>query len=171
MENRQCERCKGTGRRFTKAFTYTDSNTGRQTHYPDRDEACYACKGVGAFPEPDVTAIIAAIKGRKGLCSKRPADPRAYYVWRNARFHGGADVTMPMGAMMEVAGDPWCKELDAIVDAVAKRVFGTDLAAAHRWGRAMGTINRDMPGLPDSAYSGGRVADADKPEEEAHELI
>jgi hypothetical protein len=34
----------------------------------------------------------------------------------------------------------------------------------------MGVIDRDMPGLPDSAYSGGRVADADKPFEEGAEL-
>ena len=44
--------------------------------------------------------IIKAIMGRKGLRSPKPsqediAGRRAAYVWRWARFHGGADVTMP----------------------------------------------------------------------------
>jgi len=139
--------------------------------HPARTYKCPYCDGAGTFPPVDIAAIATAIKGRKGLCSKRPADSRAYYVWRMARFHGGADVTLPMTATFDVAGDPFRTELDIIADAVAKRVFGTDLAGVHRWGRAMGTLDRDMPGLPDSAYSGGRVADCDKPEEEQAELF
>jgi len=60
--------------------------------------------------------------------------------------------------------------LDLLADAVAKQVYGTDMAAAHRWGRSLGYVQEDVPGLPDSAYPGGRVADEDKPAEETEEL-
>lgn len=164
-DNRTCDSCKGSGQYIREAFSYEGKD------YPRYVRACLSCNGAGTLPTPDVQSIIKAIKGRKGLCSKRPKDGRAYYVWRMARFHGGADVTMPIGAMTEIHGDPWRPELDKIADRVARKVFGSDLAAAHRWGRALGHIDRDMPGLPDSAYMGGRVADADKPLEEALELL
>lgn len=172
-DTRPCLTCKTTpGRYISEAFTYTDSVTGAQRHYDRTDRPCYSCKGTASFPAPDAKAIGLAIKGRdpRKLCSKRPKDARAYYVWRNARFHGGADVTMPMGASMEVSGDPYRKELDVMADIVARAVFGTDLAAAHRWGRAMGVLNTDLPGLPARAYPGASVADGDKPIEEANEL-
>ena len=140
--------------------------------YETRPTRCLSCDGRGYFLPPDPAAIVAACLGRKGkLASKRPADDRAYYVWRMARFHGGADVTLPMSAQLGVRNDPFALVLDTYADALAQRVYGTCLAGAHRWGRALGHLDRDMPGLPDSAYSGGRVADADKPEEEAAELI
>ena len=183
---RVCKRCNGSKVTVRDAFTYHECDaagnlTGRSHDYPRRVDKCYACDGLGDLPEPDARAICAAIAGRGGksttvsflptkLCSKRPDDRRAYYVWRLARFHGGADVTMPMCATLDNGNDPWLPELDKLADAVAKQVFGTDLAAAHRWGRALGYLDRDMPGLPDSAYSGSRVADADKPEEELDEL-
>jgi hypothetical protein len=166
-ETRECGNCKDTpGEYVQKAFSYEGRN------YPERRRPCSTCKGIVHMPSPDAAAIVDAIRGRnpRKLRSKRPDDRRAYFVWRMARFHGGADVTMPMTAMMEVGRDPWLKELESLADHVAKLVFGTDLAAAHRWGRAFGTIDRDLPGLPDSAYSGGRVADQDKPESEFAEL-
>jgi len=176
-EMRVCPACKGTKVRITEAWTYheRDANgvaTGRTKDYARRVDPCYACDSKGEFPKPDVAAIIEAIRGRggKGLRSKRPDNRRAYYVWRLARFHGGADVTMPMTATMDNSSDPWLKELDSLADAVARRVFGTDLAAANRWGNALGYLDRNLPGLPDSAYSGGRVADSDKPIEESAEL-
>jgi hypothetical protein len=55
-----------------------------------------------------------------------------------ARFHGGIDMTMPVMAGYEVVGDPEVKVLDAMADKVAKENFGTDLAAARVWGRALG---------------------------------
>ena len=163
---RPCKSCNGKGSVFHKGFTSLEGKV-----YPDTTRRCFACEGTGQFAKPDFRAILSAIKGRKGLCSKRPKDRRAYYVWRMTRFHGGADVTMPVGASMEVHGDPYVAELDRLVDLVAKRVFGTDLAAAHRWGRALGIVDRDMPGLPGSAYAGGPVADGDKPLEEILELL
>ena len=65
--------------------------------------------------------------------------------------------------------DPFLKELDAIADAVAKRVYGTDLAGASRWGSLLG--NHTAPaGLPATAYPGGPVLTTEKPEEEWLEL-
>jgi hypothetical protein len=172
-ETRPCLTCKGEKILVSKAFTSLEGK-----HYPERRSQCYACRGAGEFMAPDIEAILAAIKGKKGLRSSRPVDKRdapgsarPYYVWRMARFHGGADVTMPMCASMDVGGDPFRVELDAIADSVARRVYGSDLAAAHRWGRAFGYLDRDMPGLPSSAYSGGMVHDGNKPDEEAAELI
>lgn len=166
METRECKRCKGAGQSFSKGFT---TNEGKV--YEDTWRKCYACDGRGHFDKPNYLAIWAAIKGRKGLRSARPKEDRPYYVWRLARFHGGADVTMPVGASLAAQGDPYREELERMADLVAKHVFGTDLAAAHRWGRALGYLDRDMPGLPASAYSGGPVADRDKPIEEALELL
>lgn len=163
-----CTVCHGAGFTVQRAFT---SLEGR--FYPERRYTCYPCDGAGSFAPPDRNAILAEIAGRGGkkLRSARPKSKRAYYVWRMARFHGGADVTMPITAISDTRGDPFLADLDKLADAAAKAYFGTDLAAAHRWGHALGYLDRDMPGLPDSAYSGGRVADADKPESEAAELI
>lgn len=151
-DTKPCTKCNGSGKGGIL--------------YPE----CPFCQGKGSFTKPDVVELCQLIKGRKGLRSARPKDNRAYYVWRLTRFYGGADVTMPMNAMYSIEGDPYQKELDAIAEAVANVIFGTDMAAAHRWGSALGYINEDVPGLPDSSYSGGRVADENKPAEEAEEL-
>lgn len=168
MEN--CTRCKGTGITVREAFV---GPTG--THWPRTEEPCPFCDGRGTFSPPDCAAIVKAIKGRKGLRSKRPDDARAYYVWRFARFHGGADVNLPMMATFEVAGDPYVKHLDVLAELVAQRVYGTDKAAAMRWAHAMGHEVSDayLKGeiLPPSAQPGGPVADSFKPMSEALELI
>ena len=169
METRNCTSCKGTGKR-----------AGYESYgviVPERP--CGSCKGLGTFPAVDTAAILERIKGRKGLCSKAPAyygkdhsvaNVRAYYVWRLARFHGGADVTMPMVAGLMTSGDPFAKELDALADAVAKRIFGTDLAAAYRWGNALGYSLPVPASMPVTAFSCGPVLTAEKPEEELAEL-
>jgi hypothetical protein len=133
----------------------------------------------------DVTTIAQLISTQKGKKAFRKAWPsnlspwktkdvtirRAYYVWRLARFHGGADVTMPMTADMMNAGDPFKTVLDQLSDVVAQKVFGTHMAAANRWGRALGFSRGDRPGLPDSAYEGGPVVtEGVKPAFEALEL-
>ncbi len=174
---KDCTRCKGQGVTHHKAFTYTDSVTGRVSSYPDRTDKCYACDGAGHFLPPNESALRAAIKGRKSLRSAKPVTcdgdraDRAYYVWRMARFHGGVDVTMPITASCGVSGDPYRDDLDVIADKVSREYFGTDLAAAHRWGRALGYVTRDMPGLPATAYESGPVLTAEKPEEELPELM
>jgi hypothetical protein len=177
-----CTRCKGTGTRTSPGFTALDG-----TVYPERTRPCSDCNGRGSFPALDVQGILILIStGKKDARRFRKSWPskanvwrtsdvatrRAYYVWRMARFHGGADVTMPMTAMDVTAGDPHKALLDRMADLVAKRVFGTDRAAAARWGGLLGFSNaQSQPGLPASAYEGGPVVtDGKKPWFEAMEL-
>lgn len=137
-----CKVCKGSKVRSYDAFTGSDGKV-----YPAHTMPCHACDGMGEFPPVDVEAIVAIIVATRGknkgsiraaMTSPRKSDgvqaSRAYYVWRIARFHGGKDVTMPWTADMITRGDPFKAELDALADAVAKRCFGTDMAAAMTWG-------------------------------------
>ena len=166
VETRRCLACAATpGLYVSEAFTSLEG-----VHYLSRRSPCLSCQGQPDMPAPDEAAILQACLGRRGLRSKRPEDRRAYYVWRMARYHGGADVTMPMMASLGVRKDPWRVELEALAERLAVSVFGTHLAAAHRWGHALGRLDRTLPGLPPSAYPNGPVADADTPEEEIAEL-
>lgn len=132
MEQRNCTRCNGLGN--------VNDILGKRT--------CRACEGRGWFDYPDeryIRLCITASQGKnKGkLRSTRPetnAGSRAYFVWRMARFHGGKDPTVPFNASMEIYGDPFEKELDAMSERFAKENFGTDMGAAIRWGRAFGMI-------------------------------
>lgn len=117
-----------------EAFSYE----GRS--YPEKRSPCISCEGRGAYAEPCEAAIEQAIKGRKGLRTARPKDRRAYYVWRMARFHGGVDMTMPVMASVEIHGDPYRAELDALADAMARKYLGSDLRAARRWGQSLGVL-------------------------------
>ena len=168
QETRRCRRCTATpGRYVTEAFT--GSSTG--TRYPETSQPCFCCNGTPDMPRPDFKALVIQCRGRKGLKSSRPQGREAYYLWRMARFHGGADVTMPMGAMTDMRDHPWLPEFDTLADLIAKRAFGTTMAAAHRWGMALGYVRNPVLGLPDSAYPCGRVADGNKPLEEMAEMI
>jgi len=166
---RTCNRCKGTGK-----YVCMDGTEFK----------CSSCNGTGKYPGLDVDGIINALfTSRGGTKRFRKAFPtklnhygsvdgaRIYYVWRLARFHGGADVTLPMTADMLLGGDPFRNELDAMAEYVAEKVFGTTMAAAYRWGNLLGFNKGETPaGLPASAYEGGPVADDDKPEWEAAEI-
>ncbi len=163
-EKRACLRCEGAGTIHRAGFSYE-----RRT-YPSCDEKCYVCKGAAVFVPPDEQAIVAEIRGRGGLRSRRPEGDRAYFVWRMARFHGGVDVTMPMVASGGVHYDPYRNELEAIADRVAQAFFGTALAGAHRWGTALGMISTSVCGLPSTAYQGGPVLTGQKPAEEMAEI-
>jgi hypothetical protein len=140
---------------------------------------CYDCSGSGSFDKPDVNSLIELIKGRKPgtLRSKRPDSPRAYYIWRLARFHGGQDVCLPMAATFEVSGDPYVPYLDLVAEKTAQHVYGTDRAGAMRWAYAMGHEVSDsyLDGsqiVPPSARPGGPVVlDNHKPECEQLELV
>ncbi len=167
-ETRPCTSCKGEGTR---------------PHWQEGKppQECSACKGKCFFEAPDVDAILKEIMTRQGKFRqswpsnknvwKNRSMARAYYVWRLARFHGGKDVTMPMTADLMTRGDSWKKELDAMSDVVAKKAFGTDMAAAYRWGAALGFAKSPPRGcLPATAYEGGPVADHTKPKFEAAEL-
>lgn len=173
-----CTRCKGS-----RSVSY-DIGTKTRTH------ECGACAGRGTFPGVDVVALVRMVlvskpnaAGRRTFRRSWPSklspwrtnDPvvrRAYYVWRMARFHGGADVTMPFTANCVVHGDPHIDCVDLIASLVAQRVFGTDRAAMYRWGNLLGFVKDAPPaGLPESAYEGGPVVTSgEKPDFEALEL-
>lgn len=158
-----CTRCKGEG-------TVPEHWDGE--HYQEQPvgrKLCVYCRGKKTFDPPDVPAILQAIKGRKGLRSSMTfemsrGNPRAYYVWRLARFHGGKDVTMPMTACILIEGDPFHDLLDKIAELVAKKAFGTDMAAAYRWAGALGHSVSVPDGMPASAYSSGPTYDSNKPD-------
>lgn len=174
-----CGRCKGEG---------TIPDWKDET----KQVTCYRCKGNGAFPPlntdtvNDILDLLISKRGKtKGQMRKsRPAYPekgdsflvytaktRAYYIWRLARFHGGADVCLPICAEMDIKGDPARDALDTMAEIVARKTFGTDLAGAYRWGNALGYSLPPAKNLPASAESGGPVADEFKPEEELAELL
>lgn len=133
METRNCKRCGGTG----KVEDLLDKMNPRP---------CMCCGGLGVFDAPDENRIRLAITASSGknkgkLRGSRPNEGgRAYYVWRMARFHGGVDVTMPFNASLEIRGDAFEKELGSLSERIAKESFGTDMAAAYRWGRAFGMV-------------------------------
>jgi len=165
-EKRPCRKCGGNGR--------------------GRWRECPWCDGHGYFPTPRAHAELIAkliTNSRTGrLRRSRPryapedapwevkvAHRRAWYIWRMARFHGGADVCMPVMAMLDADGDPYIKELDKVADRVARAEFGTDMAAAARWGQALGYIDDVPDGLPASAYSMGPVVTVPEVEPEEEE--
>jgi len=166
-DNLPCTRCEGT-----TVLTYPT-----MPDIPARP--CPFCGGGGHFSRPDVPALMALIKGRKPgtLRSKRPDSDRAYYIWRMTRFHGGADVTLPMTASFGVTGDPYVPYLDVVADKVAQQVYGSDRAGSLRWAHAMGHEVSDsyLDGsciVPPSALPGGPVVlDGDKPYCEQLELV
>ena len=181
-ETRECRDCKGQGEHVSPSFT---SAEGRE--YPESRRKCHTCDGARAVPKPNFVAIFDAVTTKRGAAKgkrvfrKSPpelwrqstqgiANRRAYYVWRWTRFHGGADVTMPMTAELFAGRDAWQPELDAFARYVASKAFGTDRAGSHRWARALGCDVAREAGEPDSAFSGGPVQDGNKPGFEALEL-
>lgn len=181
-DTRVCNDCKGQGEHVHAGFTSLEGQ-----RYPERRYACHTCDGARVLGKPDLEGIFAAVttargasKGKRKFRSSPPEawrqsnrgieNRRAYFVWRLARFHGGADVTLPMTADTFLGGDPYKPELDAYASVLAGAVFGYSKAGARRWARALG---RDVPheaGEPDSALSCGPVADSNKPSFESLEL-
>lgn len=143
--NRPCTKCKSTKELIFQGFTSVEGK-----EYPERRSPCHYCHGLGEFPPVDailtVSAILVTRGPRKGKLLATMTSPlskdgfqaaRSYYVWRLARFHGGQDMRMPVMADMMISGDPFRKELDLLADQVAKTAFGTDMAAAKAWKRAL----------------------------------
>jgi len=125
-----CTKCNGSGKSSWK------------------DRLCPFCYGKGTFPGVDKGAIFGLvynIGGRRAHGQFKTVFPakvrrehgilgnRAYYVWRMARFHGGADMRMPIVCSILIDGDPYVDVLDNMADEIAKEVFGTNMAAAERW--------------------------------------
>jgi hypothetical protein len=160
-----CKRCNGDGHSLSKGFTTDDGK-----HYPSRWQTCGYCAGVGWFHAPDLQSLVNAVKGRKPrtLRSKRPDDSRAYFVWRLARFHGGADACLPMVAELDSAGDPYRATLDQLAQIVAKGIYGSCNVGAARWQQAMYGSHGfgDLPPILD-----GPVHDGNKALEEMLETI
>jgi hypothetical protein len=171
-EVRTCTTCKGTGK----------------TSY-DSTRVCYACGGVPEVHGFSASAVLDMVltgkpdsanrKFRSAWPSKwnpwRTKDPvvrRAYYIWRVARFDGGADVCLPMTADDVTRGDPFKTELNLFAKVIAKKVFGSHMAGAYRWsGLLVGDLGPKPEGLPASAYENGPVvASGTKPDFELGEL-
>jgi len=167
-----CTKCKGTGK---NSYTGT-SEAFREAFKPFEGRPCCFCDGKGQFPGFDPLVIVKECfvldkKTGKPKRFRRSAPDayqnrhagsvaaRAYYVWRMARFHGGADVHMPMEAIGVVEGDPMGKLLDPLASAVAKIAFGDDRAGAYRWGRLLidPTLPEYPPGVALSGSSHGPV--------------
>ncbi len=167
-EQLPCRKCEGSKLPVYPEWTSTDG-----THYPRREKPCLWCDGVGHFTKPDLVDLVKAIKGRKKatLRSKRPDDARAYFVWRMARFHTGADVTLPITAQMDAAADPYRDLLEFWAEKVAEKLTGHRSAGRARWQAAMYGSAPQERYMPESAYPGGPVADTNKPEEELLELL
>lgn len=133
-----CEKCQGTA---VLTFEYHDGTVHTMR--------CSYCRGGSVTIDPDaIRAAITASRGKRaGLLLASGSMHRwrdvdgAYYVWRMARFHGGADVTLPFAALFDCPQNAAAKEaLDTLADAIAKETFGSDLRGAIRWGRALGYL-------------------------------
>ena len=128
---------------------------------------CTCCDGRGTFEAPDLEQLCAAIKGRKPrtVRSKRPDDPRAWFLWRMVRFHTGKDVTLPMTATIAIEGDPFKPALDAAAKVIAMHFTGKESVGSARWRHA---IHGESPA--DLAILNMPVVHGDKPFEESLEL-
>ena len=178
---RDCKKCKGT--KIYEHHWHYNQATGRGEFGPG---PCNECGVTGKIAKPDFDAIFQTItKGKKGEVKRifRNSKPkfvnearnlsegRAYYVWRMVRFHGGADVTMPVCASGCVMYDPYERELDSFAGKIAKAVYGTEMAAAYRWANALGHSIPVPADQPATAFAGGPVVDNNKPVEEQPELF
>ena len=178
---RPCGKCKGTGTH--DHHWHYDHATGKGDFGPG---PCDECGATGKIAKPDFDAIFETVtKGKKGVEKRtfRTSKPkfvnehrnlsegRAYFVWRMARFHGGADVTMPVCAQGCVMYDPYDRELDDFAGKIAKAAFGTEMAAAYRWTNALGGSIPVPADQPASAFACGPVTDGNKPLAEQPELL
>lgn len=111
---------------------------------------CRTCDGEPLYQPPVIGWLVEGILSSRGprkgrICRSRPklADhrnresSRLYYVWRLARFHAGIDASLPIGADMEIGGDPFRPELDAIAQLVARGLTGHASIGRARWQQAM----------------------------------
>jgi len=129
---------------------------GKYTAWDGKIETCRHCAGSGLFEEPNIDKILSDITTSRGgnfrlkasapnktawsenTSVVHPSYWRSYYVWRLARFHGGVDVTMPMMAETMVGGDPYRKDLEEMAESLARKFFGSDMAAASVWKNVLG---------------------------------
>lgn len=169
---------------LTKPRPCTGCNGTQKASY-DANAVCLRCNRVsndGTYPGLDLLAVHDALftsrggtrRFRKSFSSAAGFSDRfsarVYYVWRIARFNGGADVTMPMTAELLISADPFKPELEQLAQIVARQVFGTAKAGAHRWARALGYDVPEDESLPATAQRCGPVVIGEKPDFEQAEL-
>jgi len=86
--------------------------------------------------------ILERITVKRKIRKTRPKDDgtqagnRAYYVWKMARFHGGADgpnLHGPMYASVTLGNDEHREWLDNLADAIAQQAYGSNMRAAQAW--------------------------------------
>jgi hypothetical protein len=102
--------------------------------------------------------LFKVLRGRAGgLRPSKPKNNGLYaYVWRWARFHSGADTSMPVtiswdlddwlvenghekiGTFPSDEGKEFLDRLDRLASEVVKHFGGNEYAGALRWGRALG---------------------------------
>jgi hypothetical protein len=145
-----CPTCLGGARHAkTKAYEASVGLPHRNAFFPAH---CKDCRGTTKIII-DPVAIGQAITTNKGtlkksMSSTTPGLPYgAYWVWRYARFYGGADTTMPVtadfttGTCFPAVGDVKSDAvpvLESLAKTVAMTYFGTVDGAARVWQRAMG---------------------------------
>lgn len=110
------------------------------------------------YTAPTFTLVLDACRGRKGLRTSKPKGcGYSAYVWRMARFHSGADVTMPVMCEFDLANyadhsyskssdedraayAALRKQADADADRVCDALGISKYAGAGRWARAFGYV-------------------------------
>lgn len=164
-----CTKCNGAGHTLSMGYSYTKDD-GTLRVVPTKWKTCIYCDGAAWFHAPDLELLVKAVTGRKPrtLRSKRPDDARPYYVWRLTRFHGGKDVCLPMGAEMEIAGDPFRDVLDELARLIARAYFGSGNVGTARWQQAM-YGSHSFDDLP--SHLDGPPHDGNKPLEEMLETV
>jgi len=141
MEKKDCLICKGKGN-----LHFTPFQTREGKLIGEYKARCESCRGIGYFEPLDEVYIRSKIFSTKGknnrklrasMLSPIPAEghesERAYYVWKAARFHGGADFSLPMLAAFLVRGDSYLTEINELADRIAIEVYGSKYAGALRW--------------------------------------
>ncbi len=109
----------------------------------------------------DFEHLVRTLTGRKG--GLRPSKPKYNglyaYIWRMARFHSGADMTMPVmcgfdlqdyldehgipgkvAMLLDEPGKAIANEADALAERVLAQLGIDSNVAARRWGRALGYL-------------------------------
>ena len=165
---RDCPRCKGTGITVSEGFTSLEGKVypreerqcyacGGMKEYPAPVLNAYLPLIVNPKSGKLYSTSLHSKAGRARFAASRPpvetpeekasddmVRRRAQYIWRMALFNSGMDkrgfnLGGAIMADMDLCGDPWKPELDALADQVADQCYGkgANLRAARRWNQAL----------------------------------
>lgn len=131
MTKYTCPQCKGDGKSRIRNDRFCRTCGGKKKVAIDRDAILRA---IHSTQGPNRGKLRIANNGMSHVYG-------AEYVWRMARFHGGADVTMPTmcfysigcGGIQDRHTKAVLDVLDVLADEVALAEFGTNMAAAGAW--------------------------------------